>query len=379
MSEVVKFHILAQIFISFIGAVLLLAIWYNIRKRFKQILEEDDSQKRVDKGLLHLSSAMFVWVISGIWAFTSFAFDFHATTTYQVGVSLLSTLNNLFLLLALFYFSYGPKFIYHNKKNINKIIVLIIVIAAATIILGQLFGESNIRYGLKISGIPDLLLSAFLSLLLAIAFYRTFINRDLQIVAFISVGAILLMFISQLPEVFLSLDDGFNNNLIKIIAKTSLIGIFLVLATSWVIRLASMPKPNEMTLKFMDWSLVKISIPSKGVFDQTIDFGSKTTQYRNLFKFAIRRKYGDGQSQSIMINPGGEIKNQTYLSRIIENINEILQLENDQKLERRDLFTFIGHGHYRLRMIPENITIDETLLQEFTQNPENQTYKAICN
>ena len=333
MSEVVKFHILAQIFISFIGAVLLLAIWYNIRKRFKQILEEDDSQKRVDKGLLHLSSAMFVWVISGIWAFISFTFDFHETTTYQVGVSLLSTLNNLFLLLALFYFYYGPKFIYHNKKNINKIIILIIAVAASTLLLAQFFGEPNTSYGFKISGIPDLLLSAFLSILLAISFYRTFINRDLQIVAFISVGAIILMFLSQLPEVVLSLDDGFNNNLIKIIAKTSLIGIFLVLATSWVIRLANMPKPNEMTLKCIDWSLVKMSIPSKGVIDQTIDFGSKTTQYKNLLKFAIRRKFGDGQTQSIMINPAGEIKNQTYLSRIIENINEILQLEQAQNLK----------------------------------------------
>ena len=127
-----------------------------------------------------------------------------------------------------------------------------------------------------------------------------------------------------------------------------------------------------MTLKCLDWSLVKMSIPSKGVFEKTIDFGSKTTQYKNLLKFAIRRKFGDGQEQSIMINPGGEIKNQTYLTRIIENINEILQLEEEQKLERRDLFTFIGHGHYRLRMVPENISIDETLLKEFTQTPENQ-------
>jgi hypothetical protein len=124
---------------------------------------------------------------------------------------------------------------------------------------------------------------------------------------------------------------------------------------------------------------VKISIPTKGVFDQTIDFGSKTTQYKNLLKFAIRRKHAQSDQQSIAVNLGGEIKNQTYLTRIIDNINDILQLETSQQLERRDVFTFIGEGRYRLRMIPENISIDATLLKEFSEAPENKDYKSICN
>jgi len=52
MTDVIRFHILAHILISFTGALLLLAIWYNISDRFKQILQEDNSPKRVDKGLL---------------------------------------------------------------------------------------------------------------------------------------------------------------------------------------------------------------------------------------------------------------------------------------------------------------------------------------
>jgi hypothetical protein len=173
--------------------------------------------------------------------------------------------------------------------------------------------------------------------------------------------------------------NDFSNNLIKIIAKTSLISIFLVLATTWAIRLASMPKPNEITIKFIDWSIVIISIPSKNVFDKTIDFGSKTTQFKNLLKFAIRRKYSEGDTQSINVSLGGEIKNQTYLSRIIDNINAILQLEKAQQLERRDLLTFIGEGKYRLRMIPTNIEIDPTLLNEFIENSENKEYKSFCS
>ncbi len=115
------------------------------------------------------------------------------------------------------------------------------------------------------------------------------------------------------------------------------------------------------------------------MYDATIEFGSKTTQYKNLLKFAIRRKFGGETYQSILISLGGEIKNQTYLSRIIDNMNEILSLKEDQKLDRKDLFTFIGQGQYRLRILPENITIDETLLNEFVNTADNSAYKAICN
>jgi len=379
MSEVTQFSLLSHIFISFIGGVLLLALWFYIRKQFKQILEEDSSQKRVDKGLLYLSLAMFVWVISGCWGYASHQFSFSESTLYQVGVNLLSIINNLFLLLALFYFYYAPKFIYNNKRNVSIILVLIVITSIATFGISYSLGATTISEGIKITGIPDLILSGFLCYLLGVSFYRTFVHRGLSIIAIISTFVILLMFVSQLSGVFVNFGNDFSNNLIKIIAKTSLISIFLVLATTWAIRLASMPKPNEITIKFIDWSIVIISIPSKNVFDKTIDFGSKTTQFKNLLKFAIRRKYSEGDTQSINVSLGGEIKNQTYLSRIIDNINAILQLEKAQQLERRDLLTFIGEGKYRLRMIPTNIEIDPTLLNEFIENSENKEYKSFCD
>jgi len=379
MSEVTEFSLLSHIFISFIGGVLLLALWFYIRKQFKQILEENNSQKRVDKGLLYLSLAMFVWVCSGCWGYSSHQFSFSESTLYQVGVNLLSIINNLFLLLALFYFYYAPKFIYNNKRNVSIIFILIIITSIATFGISYSLGATTISEGIKIAGIPDLILSGFLCYLLGISFYRTFAHRGLSIIAIISTFVILLMFVSQISGVFVNFGNDFSNNLIKIIAKTSLISIFLVLATTWAIRLASMPKPNEITIKFIDWSIVKITIPSKNVFDNTIDFGSKTTQFKNLLKFAIRRKYSEGDTQSISVSLGGEIKNQTYLSRIIDNINAILQLEKAQQLERRDLLTFMGEGKYRLRMIPTNIEIDPTLLNEFTENSENKEYKSFCS
>ncbi|WP_046757306.1 hypothetical protein [Kordia jejudonensis] len=379
MTDVAQFHNLAHIFISFIGAVLLLAIYSNIRKRFRQILEEDESQKRVDSGLLYLSLAMFVWVGSGIWAYVSQRFEFSDTMAYQIGVNLLSIINNLFLLLALFYFYHAPKFIYNNTKNVKIIIGIIIAVTSVTLLMSSIFGNDNVYHNVKLNAIPDLILSGFLCFLLLISFYKTFLHRGLKIVATISVIIMILIFISQLPEIFLSLNDEFATYLIKIIAKTSLISLFLVLATSWVIQLANTPRPNEMRIKFLDWSLIQLSIPSKNINNAHVDFGSKTTQYKNLLKFAIRRAHGQGDLQSILVSSAGEIKNQTYLTRIIENINEILQLETDQQLERRDVFTFLGEGKYRLRMIPENITIDEGLLDEFVQVSENDQYKSICN
>ncbi|MCB0448195.1 MAG: hypothetical protein KDD03_11940, partial [Gelidibacter sp.] len=85
-----------------------------------------------------------------------------------------------------------------------------------------------------------------------------------------------------------------------------------------------------------------------------------------------------GDSQSLVVGLDGEIKNQTYLTRIINNINTILELDNSQLLERRDLFTFIGEGRYRLRMIPDHITIDSALLEEFLKTPENKAYSSLA-
>ena len=248
MKEVAIFHTLAHLSIAFIGAILLLAIWYNIRKRFNNRLEEDDSLLRIDKGLVYLSLALFVWVGSGTWGYMGTLGNFSQTTAYLLGVSLFSTLNNLFLLLALFYFSHAPSFIYNNEKNIGKIIALILFVSLLTIGLNLYL--PNHQTGIRLAGIPDLLLSSFLCCLLSYSLFKTFIDRDLKVVAYIAALAVFLMFIAQLPEVFTQLDDGFTNKLIKIIAKTSLISIFLVLGASWGLELAQLPNATQMKIHF---------------------------------------------------------------------------------------------------------------------------------
>jgi len=354
----------------------LLAIYYHIRKRFRQILEEDENQKRVDRGLLYLSLAMFVWVLSGTWAYLGSKFGFEDGFMYQGVVNLLSIVNNMFLLLAIFYFYYAPSFIYKNERNVRLILGIIVIVTLTTFGISY-FGGGKVYNNININALPDLLLSGFLCYLLMVSMYKTFLYRGLKVVAIISVLVVVLIFISQLPEVFLNLDDDFSNHLIKIVAKTSLISLFLVLATTWVIQLANTPKVNEMQIKFIDWSLIQLSIPSKNINNKRVDFGSRTTQYKNLLKLALRRKFGSGDDQSILVGSAGEIKNQTYLSRIIDDINDLASQDTSEQLERKDLFTFIGEGKYRLRMLPEHITIDQNLLQEFVRQSENKGYSAL--
>lgn len=367
MNQLTQFHNLSHIFISFIGAMLLFAIYYNIQKRFKTVLEEGVVFKRVDKGLLYLAFGMLVWVLSGIIAYTVNHFHVEKTLWYQVTINLVSTLNNLFWLLALYYVNEAPKFIYRNEKNVRLISGVIILTAVLTIAATFLVGDKTIN-GIKLIAIPDVTLTTFLCLLMGVSFFKTFMQRGLKLVAFIAVSAIFLLFISQLSDLFIYMGTDFINQLIRIVAKTSLVSVFLVLATSWVIQLANTPKPNEMKIHFLDWSLLKLTIPSKGIYNEKIDFGSKTTQYKNLLLFAIRRKFNDALEQNIIVNSGGEIKSQTYLTRIIDNINSILELEDENKLERKDLITFIGESKYRLRILPEHINIDEALLAEFNRD-----------
>ena len=377
LIEAEQFYTLSHIFISFIGAILLLAIWYNIQINFKSRLEQDN-QKRIDKGLAFVSAAIFVWVLSGLYSYFTLGTSVteNQNLAHAIG-TFFSTLNNIFLLLALYYFDESPSFIYKNDKNQRFLIIGVITLSILSVI-GFQFWENSLVYGMQTSNLPDLVLSGFLSYLLITTFYNTFSNRGLHIVSWLSLATVLLMFYSQLPEVFVNMSLPFESNMLKLIAKSSLISVFLVLATSWVIQLANTPKQDEMKLQFLDWSLIVISIPSKGIKNQTIDFESKTTQFKNLLKFALRRKFATPQNQYISIGHGKEIDRQTYLTRIVENMNTIANLTDEEKLFRKDLFTFVGQGQYRLRLIPENIVIDETLKSEFLQNDENSDYLMVC-
>ncbi len=109
---------------------------------------------------------MLVWVVSCIWAYIAPYFSFTEIGACQIWVNILSTLNNLFWLLALYYVYDAPKFIYQNEK----IIGIIIIVVASVIVLLSLFIGSEVYFGFKIAVVPDVLLTTFLCYLLGVSF-----------------------------------------------------------------------------------------------------------------------------------------------------------------------------------------------------------------
>lgn len=125
---------------------------------------------------------MLVWVISDIWAYVAGYFNFTETSSYQIGVNILSIINNLFWLLALYYVYDAPKFIYQNEKNVKIIGIIIVAVASLTMLLFFFIGN-EIYYSVKIAAVPDVLLTTFLCYLMGISFFRTFMYRGLKLVA----------------------------------------------------------------------------------------------------------------------------------------------------------------------------------------------------
>ena len=369
-----QFYLITELLISLIGGFLLLSIWLVVQNKFQQKLTSEISVKRFDKGLLFISFSVFVWAISSllILVFTKFN-----TSGWIILISqnMFSILNSLFLILALYYFDNSPEYLYNNKKSTKRILVFFIGISLISLLIALFFGETIKTYGIRFNTIPDVLLSVILSWFLILSLYRTFYNRKMKSVAIIAVFSILVLFITQVPYVFNFEDYISIIELAKLISKTTLIFLFLVLGTSWVLELSQMPEATTMKINFVNWNVIEISIPSKNIINQTINFGNKTTQFNNLLKFAIRRKFASEENMCIEVYNGGEILSQTYLTRIIDNINAILGLEEGEKITRNDFFTFIGQAKYRLRFLPEFIEINDALLLEFTSNIDNGHYK----
>src|SRR4030095_9590499 len=107
-----------------------------------------------------------------------------------------------------------------HKRNRDRIIVIIFIIALVTCTLPLLLGNNNEMHGVRISALPDLILSGFLTFLLIVTFYKTFATRGLKIVGVISVIVVVFIFVSVLPDAFPDLYDDFTKDLIKITGKT---------------------------------------------------------------------------------------------------------------------------------------------------------------
>ncbi len=371
-----QFYLFTEFLIALIGGFLLLAIWLVVQKKFRNKLTSEISIKRFDKGLLFISLSVFVWALSSLLILIFNTYNISNWFTI-ISQNMFSILNSMFLILALYYFDNSPNYIYNNKKSTKRIIAFFVILSITSLGLALFFGETINTKGIRYNTIPDVLLSAILTWFLVFSLYRTFYNRNMKSVAIIAVLSIVVLFLTQIPFVFNFGNYSFLIDLTKLVAKTTLIFVFLVVGTSWVLELAQLPEATTMKINFIDWNKIELSIPSKNIINQKIDFGKRTTQFNNLLKFAIRRKFAPENEMCIEVYNGGEILSQTYLTRIIDNINDILNLKEDTKLNRNDFFTFIGQAKYRLRFLPEHIIVNSVLQQEFIHNLEEEIYKSF--
>ena len=111
-------------------------------------------------------------------------------------------------------------------------------------------------------------------------------------------------------------------DLTKLIAKTTLIFVFLVLGTSWVIELSQLPEATSMKINFINWNIIELSIPSKNILNQIVfntKYYSSGDFISNNEQIFILLKENDQSNYFIEIKKKLESKiDKTNLQKIID-------------------------------------------------------------
>lgn len=261
--QVLNFYGWWQLGVCLFAFLGLISIWYHI------------GRKQKDFGQVWLALSIFCWSLSGVvvvyfMSGMNSAFDhdnlnyFKATELRMDGwLSILSLLNSLFILLALPWFKYLPKFIAPIiKSNYWPVIVGLPFLFSLLPTIRKIF--LDIQGGL-ISEL-DVYYSVLTLLVLGIVLWESFMKRRLALLAYLSVICILITFAAQIYKLT---DHDVNQILFSAIFKTSLIMIFFALALSWVKDLTE-----------------KISSSSKDVFLKV--FRIKKNQRTYINKLSIK-------------------------------------------------------------------------------------------
>lgn len=210
-------------------------------------------------------------------------------------LSILSLLNSLFILLALPWFKYLPKYIEPIiKSKFWPIIVGLPFLFSLLPTISKIY--TGTQSGL-ISEL-DVYYSVLTLLVLGVVLWESFVKRRLALLAYLSVICILITFAAQIYKLS---DNDVNQILFSAIFKTSLIMIFFALALSWVKDLTEKisSSSNNIFLKAFrikknEKSYVnKLSIKGlNGAKENVIDLSHKNFDLMNKF---ITEKKNDGE------------------------------------------------------------------------------------
>jgi hypothetical protein len=207
---------LAVCLFAFLG---LMAIWYHI------------GRKQKDFGQVWLALSILCWSISGI-VIIYYTSQMTGNQSHEAEMngwlSTLSLLNSLFILLALPWFKYLPKFLAPIIKSKYWYIIV-----GLPFLFSLLPTIRKMYVGLDSGFISelDVYYSILTLVVLSTILWESFMKRRLPILAFLSVVCILITFTAQ---VYKLTENDVNQILFSSIFKTSLIMIFFALALSWV-------------------------------------------------------------------------------------------------------------------------------------------------
>ena len=209
----------------------LMAVWWHIGK------------KQNDFGQVWLALSVLCWSFSG-----ALEIQFSRIVSDSNGLqegwrSILSLFNSLFILLALPWFRYLPKFLAHIIKS--KYWVYIVGLPFLFSLLPTI---SKMASGKSLLVISELdVYYAILTLgFLGYVLWESFARRRLKALSWLSVLCVLITLVAQFYKLT---DSEVNLTLFSAIFKTSLIMLFFALALSWVKELSEKMIPIKEQLK----------------------------------------------------------------------------------------------------------------------------------
>ncbi len=262
----------------------LMSIWWHFGRRQK------------DLGQVWLALSVLAWCFSGLLEVYFSRKPLNDILYLEGWRSIFSLANSLFILLALPWFRYLPKFLEPIiKGGFWKYIVGIPFLFCLGPTLHKLIAGKI--YGLVRE--PDVYYAIFTLIFLGAVLWESFARRRLKTLSWLSLLCILIILTAQ----FFKLSGSSSNLLIlSAIFKTCLIMLFFALAFSWVKELAEnvIPKSTNMTLVFSKektesgkWTPTIVLNGFPGTKERKVFLGPSSNEL--LLKFAQKCKGGKNQ------------------------------------------------------------------------------------
>lgn len=366
-----------QVIICLFSGIALLSIWSHITQK-------DEPGDR-DLGLLWVAISIFMWAISGVIDLVdaqNIEKSGAPAETVQIifdgSRSILSILNSAFLLLALPWFHYKPKWLQFLLQSQIWFFVVIIPWLFCIFSTVLMFARIIIPSSSPFIYLFDFLYAIFTLGFLGIILWESFARRGLRTLAYLSALCIICTLAAQVLKLFAGMELEFWRLLLNGIFKTVLILLFFALSLSWVEELSKIvPMPvSEVWLEL--WQ--KIGTDRKTVYlatltipnwmqNRTITFTEKNFQL--LKKFAEKRQQeSESDGGWLEIQPKSlkqdryDIKDYNEINRILDAILNDLKGENnwlivDRQALKKILFEYDSSKsrRIRLRILPSNTLI----------------------